>query len=455
KAHRSTNSWGRAPKKNSNLRRLPRAMANVALRDDKEESRQSTDSDGSEPFLRPGGAFAATICLSKAAIGAGVLSIAAHCGEVGAGFQAMSLVTGAWLTVWSIDMIARVCIETGRWSFEDLCELVHPAFAALTGFINASMCVGCAAAYLMVAGQVYQVLLDADDKARARFVVFVGVFLCGPLALARHVSFMRHLAACSMVALLFLVVSVAWFAGTRGVAESVTKENFLEGVENATVFTRVNSLNTVVFAYTNQFNAPQLLGEISEPKELNMAAAARWSSLLSLVLYSMASVLGVLAFGVNQKDTLVLGLSPARTEAYVQLCLLAVMFSSLMCFQFHVYPVRQFVAYLVRKLRGRKATQEKDVMYLGQSLTRWLDILCALTTVVLAILVAVVMTSLRSVLNFIGAFASSYISYIVPPVCLLALRGQKDFWSAEMAPVVLFAVGAFFFIFGTYAAVVS
>ncbi|CAJ1446220.1 unnamed protein product, partial [Effrenium voratum] len=164
---------------------------------------------------------------------------------------------------------------------------------------------------------------------------------------------------------------------------------------------------------------------------------------------------GVLAFGVNQKDTLVLGLSPARTEAYVQLCLLAVMFSSLMCFQFHVYPVRQFVAYLVRKLRGRKATQEKDVMYLGQSLTRWLDILCALTTVVLAILVAVVMTSLRSVLNFIGAFASSYISYIVPPVCLLALRGQKDFWSAEMAPVVLFAVGAFFFIFGTYAAVVS
>ena len=53
-------------------------------------------------------------------------------------------------------MIARVCIETGRWSFEDLCELVHPAFAALTGFINASMCVGCAAAYLMVAGQVYQ-----------------------------------------------------------------------------------------------------------------------------------------------------------------------------------------------------------------------------------------------------------------------------------------------------------
>ena len=70
------------------------------------------------------------------------------------------------------------------------------------------------------------------------------------------------------------------------------QENFLEGVENATVFTRVNSLNTVVFAYTNQFNAPQLLGEISEPKELNMAAAARWSSLLSLVLYSMASVLG-------------------------------------------------------------------------------------------------------------------------------------------------------------------
>ena len=56
------------------------------------------------------------------------------------------------------------------------------------------------------------------------------------------------------------------------------------------------------------------------------------------------------------------------------------MFSVLTCFQFHVYPVRQFLAYNVRKLRGRKAAEgdETDVSCYGRSMTRWYDIMGAL-----------------------------------------------------------------------------
>ena len=57
-----------------------------------------------------------------------------------------------------------------------------------------------------------------------------------------------------------------------------------------------------------------------------------------------------------------------------------VMFSVLTCFQFHVYPVRQFLAYNVRKLRGRSASDDEktDFSCYGRSMTRWYDIIGAL-----------------------------------------------------------------------------
>merc|ERR1712217_632248 len=177
-------------------------------------------------------------------------------------------------------------------------------------------------------------------------------------------------------------------------------------------------------------------------------------------LYGGVSLFGVLAFGVgeNLRDSLVVDLAPARKNPLVLVTLLAVMFSVLTCFQFHVYPIRQFAAYAIRKARGRGAEDEKtDVQYCGRSLARWLDIASALTSVCLIILIAVVISSLRTILDFIGAFASAYISYGVPPLWVIqVLRRQEGFrWlNGEVIFCLgLFALGCFFFCFGTYSAI--
>merc|ERR1712061_9488 len=130
----------------------------------------------------------------------------------------------------------------------------------------------------------------------------------------------------------------------------------------------------------------------------------------------------------------------------------------LTCFQFHVYPIRQFAAWAVRKARGRGPDGEKsDVAYFGRSLTRWLDMASALASVAVIILIAVVISSLKTILDFIGAFASAYISYVVPPLWVIQiLRRQKGFsWSSTevLGCLALFSLGAFFFVFGTYSAV--
>merc|ERR1712039_717360 len=153
-------------------------------------------------------------------------------------------------------------------------------------------------------------------------------------------------------------------------------------------------------------------------------------------------------------------LTPERGNPLVLASLIAVMFSVLTCFQFHVYPIRQFAAWAIRKARGRGPDDEKsDVAYFGRSLTRWLDIASALSSVAIIILIAVVVTSLKTILDFVGAFASAYISYVVPPLWIIQLRrGRKGFsWFSReiLLCLALLVLGLFFFVFGTYSAIVD
>merc|ERR1712014_315880 len=108
-------------------------------------------------------------------------------------------------------------------------------------------------------------------------------------------------------------------------------------------------------------------------------------------------------------------------------------------------------------VRGRGREEESDLQFCGRSLTRWLDMASALAAVAIIILVAVVITSLSAILNFIGAFAAAYISYVVPPLWVIQVsRRQKDFsWTRPEVIVCLamFSLGVFFFVFGTYSAV--
>merc|ERR1712039_555809 len=236
---------------------------------------------------------------------------------------------------------------------EDICD---PSMSFLTGAVNVCNCLGSGAGYLIVCGQVFQVATGADEATRRLFVLLVGVFVCAPLALARHVSFMRHLAAGSVAALLLLVVTVVWFLGEHGQDESVTPKTLWFGPGGATVFTYMNSINNIVFAYNNQFNVPQLTGELTpQPTVRKMTVVSVITVAVCLALFGGVSVFGVLAFGVGegQRDSLVLDLTPERKNPLVLASLIAVMFSVLTCFQFHVYPLRQVADEVAR--HGQRA----------------------------------------------------------------------------------------------------
>jgi len=415
--------------------------------------------------LNQGSLLATAICLCKAAIGAGVLSIAAHCADVGFLFTLVALVAGGVLTIISIRMIGEASIATGCWSFEDISDqLFHPSLSIVTGLIQSCNCLGAAAAYLIICGQIFQVLSGAGDEWFKPFVVATGTCICLPLALARHVNFLRYVSVVSVSGLVFLVLAVAYVLYHNGPDTTVNNGTFWGGAGDAGVFVYMNCLNLVVFAYNNQFNVPQLTGELRKRNKEQVSMVAYLSTISVSILYGSVAILGLLAFGVGRRqlETLVLDMQPHVRHPVVVAALIMVMFSTLMCFEFHIYPIRQFLAYTFRKCRGRGADEEKsDEQLMGVSMTRWLDICCAIGAVTFAIVVAARLESVKYILDFIGAFAAAYTSYVVPPLWILKLRSRSTVEANDPAfmqsqPVLnwaVFGIGVFFFVFGTYAAI--
>jgi len=224
------------------------------------------------------------------------------------------------------------------------------------------------------------------------------------------------------------------------------------------VFTYMNSMNNIVFAFNNQFNAPQIIGELNPQGMRQVMGMGIISTTIAFLFYSLVSCLGVFTFGVgdHQRETLILSMGLYRKSILVIASELAVMFSVLMAFEFHVYPNRQFYGYLIRKCRGRGPKEEEtDTVFWGRSLTRWLDIAVAVGVVLFAILIALVIPSLKRLLDFGGAFSGAWISFVIPPLWIIALRRRKGvpFLSAGvLLCLALFVLGLFFVFFGTYAA---
>lgn len=192
-----------------------------------------------------------------------------------------------------------------------------------------------------------------------------------------------------------------------------------------------------------------------------MALVGLFSSGLSFLTYASVSVAGVLAFGVEgQHDDFVQDLAPEREDLFVSMTLLGTMFSVIVCFQFQIYPIRQFCAYNLRQLRGRSAGEgDDDKLILGWPLVRLFDMGCGLGAVLIAVLIALAMSEIHVILEFVGAFAGAWICYVVPPMWVIQVRRSTPgftWWDFEVVGcAVLLLLGMFLFVFGTYSAVVA
>merc|ERR1711879_608754 len=109
---------------------------------------------------------------------------------------------------------------------------------------------------------------------------------------------------------------------------------------------------------------------------------------------------------------------------------------------------------------GRGAEDEKtDRVIYGRSLTRWFDIASALSAVSVIVLIAVVISTLRTILDFMGAFTAAYTSYVVPAIWVIQVRRREAGFSwcsgAVLFSTAFLCLGVFLIGFGTYSVVIE
>lgn len=407
-------------------------------------------------LLRPGSLLSSMVCLTKAAIGAGVLPFSEQASVTGLAFHISALVLGGVLTASSINITGEVALATGKRSYEEICaHLFHPVLSIFTGFVNACNCLGSAVAYLIVARAVFQVLTDCGELGCRIFLVSVGAFICLPLAIARHVNSLRHLALASLFLLVFFPLSILLILGTSGVSDSVDGETFLLGpwARKIDPCRYAVSFYAIIFAYNNQFLVPQVVWEMETKSMAAVRLVSTVSTSLVFVLYAAITVLGVLAFGDDEKENLVQMLAQYKSEPLATIALISIGLSALMCFAFHVYPIRQFLAFcFLRFLREEDPVQH-------ELKARRLDIVFGVLSALLAVVVANFITSLHHVLAFVRAFAAAYIAFVVPALLILRMHMKAKTRSSSCICwrtfyyIILFSVGTFFVLFGTYTSV--
>jgi amino acid permease len=381
-----------------------------------------------DELLSHGGVLATAALLCKAAIGAGVMSLPSYGAEVGFTFLILMLLVGSLFSVLSTYMIGDACITTGRWSFEDITEELFSApFAFFTGFVNASYCIFCAAAYLVVFGQAFQALTGASSAFVREFEIIVGITVCLPLAVAEHVNFLRYVSFVGVAGLVGLVLVVTSLLARQGVDSSITVKGFLHGEGAADYSVYVNSVASIIMALNNAPNVPQIAGEIRTRTIDRVTRVAYVSVGAVFLIYGLVSAVGMLTFGFKQKETLILELEAHRSDIFVKLALLAISFSTLISFELNVYPGRQFLAYCVKKYRGGGTigSDQGEAVLAGMTTARITDISCASTIVGLAIVLAVTLQSVRTILIIAGSTAAAYVSFILPPLMSLKIRSLR------------------------------
>lgn len=421
-------------------------------------------------WFQQGGSIPSGLCLAKAAIGSGVLTMVTQCAEVGLAVMTVLLAAGVVLTVLSIRMIGEASIATRCGSFEDICdELLHPYISFFTGLANAVNGISVATTYLYLCGQAWATLSSQDGPQHVA-IIFCGIGICLPMSICRKVTVMRYVALVSLCGTLFLIISMLIIpsmqehdpASNDGSWEPLSFEEMWFHHNATSPVTYMTIVNAIIWSYNCQSVVPQLTAEL-ESEAWNSVNGMAWiSTVICFVIYFTVSVVGVYAFGSGfpASDNLVLLFKPYAAHAIVQISLLAVMVSLMCCLEFQIFPVRQFFAWCIRKARRRSRGEElTDRVWCRVSCTRWFDILGAFLTVSTATFLATQLTDLSQLLSFVGGFCGTYICYVIPSIWLIALRKRDGEWSPKsldgIVAIGLLTIGVVLFVLGTTASIVQ
>jgi amino acid permease len=315
-------------------------------------------------------------------------------------------------------MLAEACEATGMRGYDEIADhLFNGKLAMLVGLAIFGNCFGAAVGYVISIGDAMK--WTGIDRWLVELITCTVVLL--PLVCVYRINSLRYFSFMGVVGVGLLTFSTVYVLMKEGVSKDI-KENHRQIFTTTASMQILNAFSTITFAFVCQYNVPSLYHELNIRTPNTMRKVALRSIAISSSLFIIAGVCGYLAFGYELPGSILISLQSFIDERdiFILIAVIGCVLSICIAHTLHVYPIRQTGQYMVRKFVS-ESLKENRLLAAG----------IGGLVVYLSLLVALFFPSFIKVIHLVGAFASSSIAYIFPPMFKIKLHGKflaKELW---------------------------
>ena len=359
-----------------------------------------------------GSVGSAIMTLAKGTLGAGILALPMKTMYSGIPlFLALIAVCG-YFTARSVEMIVKGAHYTDRYVFEEITEkLLGRKTAIILGISMLLNCYGASIAFVVAIQDAFKSLLidvekNTDQPWATYATLILGACVLIPLSILEKLNSLRILSLAGVIGVFFTVASVIYALDDGGVSPTLSNPP-AESLTHSILSPRgdfidiMTVISVVTFAFCNQFNVPQMFGELQDKRMSSVKTIAYVSTLLPMLLYIVTAITGYLCYGFAISSNIFNNFGPLVSSGKVLILIgiAAVILSVSLCHLLNNFPMRLSVIFFLPE-------RYHD--------NRWIRYGVPLFTAVSTIGIAIGYSDLSTFLGLVGASTGSVICYIVP-----------------------------------------
>ncbi|KAI1198258.1 transmembrane amino acid transporter [Nemania serpens] len=390
------------------------------------------------PHTKDGGGgsasmFSSVTNLLNTILGAGTLAMPSALSHFGMVLGVFVILWSGFTSAFGLYLQSRCAryLDRGSSSFFALSQLTYPNAAVIFDAAIAIKCFGVGVSYMIIIGDLMPGVVEGFDSRAAsiaylmdrNFWITVFMLFIIPLSFLRRLDSLKYTSIIALVAIGYLIVLVVYHFAT----DTLAPRDKIRIIHWAGPVEALASLPVVIFAYTCHQNMFSILNEIKDNSPKSILGVISSSIGSAAGVYTLVSVTGYLTFGNDITGNIVSMYTPSTASTIAKAAIVILVTFSV---PLQVHPCRASVDAVLKwrpnaipGTQGR--TSSPNTRLLLPTATRsdhgssapMSDLRFAILTTILLVLayaVALTVTSLETVLAYVGSTGSTAISFILP-----------------------------------------
>ncbi|CAJ1958538.1 unnamed protein product [Cylindrotheca closterium] len=344
------------------------SFANSTISDGS-SSTASTNQDRNSSRLSHIPGAVANLC--SATLGAGILALPYALYQAGLICGSILLVSSAWATIASIQVLVTACDKYKMATYESIVEeLLGKRTRKLVEISILLFCVGTAVGYVIAVGDVVERVVEMSPGQKRMAMSFVWLCAMLPLSCLRRMQSLQCASGVGIASIVTLLLAATVHliqhshddTTTTGGAQtydldasaSFTLEDFLKPAEGGWLAV-LRACPIVFFAFSCQVNVCQIYDELPnvgggpEAKVRTM----KWVTWLAVglcgVLYTSISLVSLMDFGESVMPNMLSCYTLTSKETLLHIAFLAMALAIVMAFPLNIFPARVSVTQMIGK----------------------------------------------------------------------------------------------------------